>query len=310
MADGWISRKRPRKEAGGGVGSKGDAKEDAVGGNAPSLAPPPPAPSGIPASLAPHLGWTKMSACHRPRARRRQRSNWDKEEGVQKISGLAVFFIHNLQSEVESTDGGDGKLWFQGRFFPSTGTPPAAKLRESPASVSSERVAPSTTHNSWGLLAVQNEVVDECLTCAEGGYREMDLTFIRPKGGFANRGKKVRWVANDLVWTGGNMMSLSTDPYSPILSAEEPGVKFEPQKLMEGERAMEMAKKYFPSICKRMRISDAMNSDSMNDLDEKEDAMVVVGNMEVVAPASFARTRRVGFAFGNGASDDDGLWDD
>ena len=74
---------------------------------------------------------------------------------------------------------------------------------------------------------------------------------------------------------------------------------------MEGERAMEMAKKYLPSMCKRMRISDAMNEQT-----QKEDAMVVVGDMEVVAPASFVRTRSVGFAFGNGASDDDGLWDD
>ena len=90
MSDGWISRKRPRKGGDGVADSRGGAKEDAGGGNAPALAPPPPAPSGIPASLAPHLGWTKISACHRPRARRRQRSNWDKEEGVQKISGLAV----------------------------------------------------------------------------------------------------------------------------------------------------------------------------------------------------------------------------
>ena len=88
-SDGWISRKRPRKDAGGGIGSKGGAKEDNGGGKLPASAPQP-ATSDVPASLLPFLGWTKLSACHRPRARRRQRSNWDREEGVQKVTGLAV----------------------------------------------------------------------------------------------------------------------------------------------------------------------------------------------------------------------------
>ena len=174
-------------------------------------------------------------------------------------------------------------------------------------------------NQSWGLLAVQNEIIDECLTCSEGGYRELDLTFIRnkPSPAFSYRKnkekKKVRWVAQDVVWTGGNMMNLSSDPYtSPSaasLRVDEPGVKFEPQKLMEGQRAMDIATKYFPSMVKRLQIHNVTN-DSFEGGCLNEDAMVLIGDMELVAPASFVRVGR-GFVGLHGSnSDDDDLWND
>ena len=185
--------------------------------------------------------------------------------------------------------------------------------------------------NSWGLLATQNVVVDECLTCSEGGYRELDITFIQQKkkqssnyasmrsnNGSSNNKKKVRWVSQDVVWTGGNMMMLSTDPYTSTtsISTDEPGVKFDTHKLMEGEKAIEVATKYFPSMVKRLQIHNVTN-DNDDELTDKmmDDAMILIGDMEVVAPVSFVNcNRRVGFArrLGNGddSSDDDGLWND
>jgi len=153
--------------------------------------------------------------------------------------------------------------------------------------------------------------------------------------------KKVRWVAQDVVWTGGNMMMLSSDPSSdpyyynsPTATTNslsnskvvEPGVKFEPEKLMEGERAMEVARKYFPSMLKRLHIHNVTNNDVESDNDgannnamiSKSEAMVLIGNMEVVAPASFVRMGRMagGAAsysnrYGDDEdSEDDGLWND
>ncbi|KAL7542152.1 hypothetical protein ACHAXR_011552 [Thalassiosira sp. AJA248-18] len=259
------------------------------------------------------------------------------------------FFIHDPRpgNETSADDKDESKIWFQGRFFPSRGVAEqqhtnngrSRRHRNSPTSVlSSERFvassirgnSSSTTLNSWGLLAVQNAIIDECLTCSEGGYRELDLTFIRQKTTASSttrmsmkkkKEKKVRWVAQDVVWTGGNMMMLSSDPYSPssLSNATEPGVKFEPQKLMEGRKAMEVATKYFPSMVKRLRIHKVTNDESLDydgkdsgsSLEDDDDVMVLIGDMEVVAPVSFVRMRNSAVAFsGGGDSSDDGLWDD
>ena len=186
--------------------------------------------------------------------------------------------------------------------------------------------------NSWGLLATQNAVIDECLCCEDGGYRELDITFIQQKkqqsssssyarsnnGGSSNNKKKVRWVSQDVVWTGGNMMMLSTDPYTSSttsISTDEPGMKFDTHKLMEGEKAIEVATKYFPSMVKRLQIHNVTN-DNDDELTDKmmDDAMILIGDMEVVAPVSFVNcNNRVGFAHRfsrDDSSDDDGLWND
>ena len=322
------------------------------------------------------------------------------------ITHTFQFFIHDPHPSDGSTDGDskdESKIWFQGRFFPSLGTTTttpnnnnARRDRDSPTSVFNElsstgtvtnatnnnMIMNATTTNSWGLLATQNTIIDECLTCSEGGYRELDLTFIRQKpvakprtfyrmsGSSRNndnnsndndndimgnkkkkKKKKVRWVANDVIWTGGNMMTLSSDPYSAnntynnsgvSMSMNEPGVKFDPQTLMEGKKAMAVAEKYFPSMVKRLRIHNALvntNNDFFGGEDNSEeigttgvagvicgednDAMVLIGDMEVVAPMSFVRmgnnNDKVRFASASGRndsddddddSDEDGLWND
>lgn len=107
------------------------------------------------------------------------------------------------------------------------------------------------------------------------------------------------------------MMALSTEhPYSYSLPRDEPGMNFEPRRLMEGERAMEVAAKYFPSMTKRLRIRNVMTND--NDEEEESEmndseAMVIIGDMEVVAPSSFVKLRN---SYGDDSSDDDGLWND
>jgi len=244
------------------------------------------------------------------------------------------FFIHDPRPG-ESDDKDESKIWFQGRFFPNIGgTTRGTKKSISPTSVlsSSQHEVAATPNfrmdNSWGLLATQNVVVDECLTCSEGGYRELDITFIQQKkessyarsnNGTSNNKKKVRWVSQDVVWTGGNMMMLSTDPYtssSTSISTDEPGVKFDTQKLMEGKKAIEVATKYFPSMVKRLKIHNVTNDNDDESTDKMmDDAMILIGDMEVVAPVGFINSnRRVGFANRLGSrddsSDDDGLWND
>eukprot|EP00573_Skeletonema_grethae_P007919 CAMPEP_0201700522 /NCGR_PEP_ID=MMETSP0578-20130828/28836_1 /ASSEMBLY_ACC=CAM_ASM_000663 /TAXON_ID=267565 /ORGANISM="Skeletonema grethea, Strain CCMP 1804" /LENGTH=360 /DNA_ID=CAMNT_0048187591 /DNA_START=48 /DNA_END=1130 /DNA_ORIENTATION=- len=311
--------------------------------------------NGIPASLNPFLGWTQLSACHvrRPRNKRRRIQNsTNTGEPLLCVEGKAIFFLHdpraaenNNKDEEGDTGGDENKPWFQGRFFPSFGLAPNNGgninncSRASPTSVvvSSDQQqllptsSPLLTSSSWGLLAVQNAIEDECLLDDCGGYRELDLTIIRNKpnnhyrlsrpsssaAASNNNNNKLRWVVENVEWTGGDMMRLSTDPYSlsspaASLPKDENGVKFEPKTLMEGKKAMTIASKYFPSLVKRLQIHNLMNEEgeeSTSSSSSCDDVMVIVGDMSIVAPKSFVRPQSIAMA-GPGDSDEDGLWND
>lgn len=261
-------------------------------------------------------------------------------------SFLDKFFVH------DPPESGGDTVWFQGRFFPSTNSGNGGRSiggdsnvenrrDKSPTSVlvSSEQINhPIMAENSWGILATQNALVDECLACDEGGYRELDLTFIRRKTrqtrresanvGGNNKTTTARWAACDIIWTGGNMMTLNASSYAGDCDDED-DVKFEPRKLVEGVSAMSIASRYFPEMTKRLRIHNALSCDnkslmpssslssvggkrSRNVAEEEEEneeengnvPMVIIGDMQVIAPASFVRMKGVGL------DDHDNKWDE
>lgn len=300
--------------------------------------------NGIPASLNPFLGWTQLSACHVRRPRNKRRRIQNDGEPLLCVEGKAIFFLHdpraadsNNKSEEDGNVGDGNKPWFQGRFFPSFGLSSNNGSRASPTSVvaSSDQqqplstISPPLTSSSWGLLAVQNAIDDECLLDDCGGYRELDLTIIRNKpnthyrlsrpssAASASNNNKLRWTVENVEWTGGDMMRLSTDPYSLSSSAaslpmDENGVKFEPKTLMEGDKAMAIASKYFPSMVKRLQIHNLMNDEGEESASSStfcDDILVIIGDMSIVAPKSFVRPQSIAFA-GTGDSDEDGLWND
>ena len=195
--------------------------------------------------------------------------------------------------------------------------------RVSPTSVvSGQHLLPSSSSsmNSWGLLAVQNAVEDECLLDDCGGYRELDLTIIRNKppssrnivGRNTNsNSNKLRWVISDIDWTGGNMMRLTTDPYSGLatLPMDENGMAFDPKTLLEGDKAIQFASKYFPSLVKRLQIQNLMNEEGTGaSSSTTDDAMVIIGDMTIVASQSFVHPQHVTIAGAD--ADEDGLWND
>jgi hypothetical protein len=304
--------------------------------------------AGIPSTLAPFLGWTKLSACHlrRPRKRRRIQNTNNDNEPLLHVTGKAIFFLHdpraanNNNNNKDEDNDGDDKPWFQGRFFPSLGLSPNngsrnGGSRASPTSVVSgqQQLLSTSSSSSWGLLAVQNSIEDECLLDDCGGYREIDLTIIRNKPNYHYRSSrpaassaaaatstgsnKLRLVIENIEWKGGDMMRLSSDPYSlsssvASLPMDENGVNFEPKTLMEGDKAMGIASKYFPSLVKRLQIHKLMNEEGTTPTSSSsscDDAMVIVGDMSIVAPKSFVRPQSVSMV-GAGDSDEDGLWND
>ena len=95
--NGWYTRKRkaPQQEGGATDSTVGGEKVGAPLNAVPSSTSPAvgdhsSSASGIPESLLPFLGWTKLSACHRPRSKKRRNSNWNRDEALQKVTGRAI----------------------------------------------------------------------------------------------------------------------------------------------------------------------------------------------------------------------------
>ncbi len=98
------------------------------------------------------------------------------------------------------------------------------------------------------------------------------------------------------------MMALATENYSlsppPSLMSKKknntngnanhdqaPWVNFEPWKLIQGKFAISLASKYFPQLVRRLQVRDIMEDGTAGR--SLDDAMVLIGNMQVSAPASF-----------------------
>jgi len=85
---GWYTRKRKASSSSNGATTTGDNGISVI---AKQLSNESTNNSNIPKSLQPFLGWTKLTACHtRPRKKRRVNNTWDRDEGLQKVTGRAV----------------------------------------------------------------------------------------------------------------------------------------------------------------------------------------------------------------------------
>ena len=101
--DGWLTRKRKRQPVSTKINDDDKTTALALGLDSTSTARVNSSSGStsknddndvvMPESLLPFLGWTKLSACHvRPRAKK-IRSNWNRDEGLQKVTGRAVVSI-------------------------------------------------------------------------------------------------------------------------------------------------------------------------------------------------------------------------
>ena len=112
----------------------------------------------------------------------------------------------------------------------------------------------------------------------------------------------------------------------------EDDVKFEPRKLVEGDAAMSIATRNFPEMTKRLRIHNVLSCDnesllsssssslsssaggkrsrSVDEEEEEEEEegnvpMVIIGDMQVIAPTSFVRMKGVALDDHNDKWDED-----
>ena len=123
----------------------------------------------------------------------------------------------------------------------------------------------------WGLLAVVQPNLDDCLVCADGGYRRITLN-IYPFETNRKRLKKTV-VLRDIEWTGGDMIRLSSE-----------SVIVESEKLLTGRQAIPTVQKYFASILRRLNPSYRNPSSGEEILKWIPNVMVVTGFMSIKLP--------------------------
>jgi len=183
-----------------------------------------------------------------------------KGSNLKDLRGHAVMLLPDVDSS-----------WFQGHFIPS---------------------APSHDGKSkpMGLLAVNRTDTDECLKCAEGGYREVDLTVYsyttssNKKGNKQTKSKKIKF--DRAVCTGGDLIRLRAKDRKTT-EANPSRVIFDASRVMTGSRATPYVLKYFSSVVQKLSSKHTVKGKEVADL--LPDCAVVVGDMRLKVPTEFVK---------------------
>jgi hypothetical protein len=181
------------------------------------------------------------------------------QERLRLVRGQAVWLL-------PAGGGSDSELdWFQGYMFLSDrgctfSTSSTAPSADSPLN----RQGNGKLDTPLGLLA-QNQEVDECLACADGGYRRLNLSLFdwnhgagRESRGGRVDGKNLGIINRDKAqvprredlgeadWTGGDMMHLAG-----------PNVRMRPTRLLTGRSAVPYVTGLFAPLWDRIVASAA-----------------------------------------------------
>mgnify|MGYP005846719937 CR=1 FL=1 len=160
------------------------------------------------------------------------------------VKGLGIICLH----ESDPT-------WFQGYFFPGQ----QMDDTENDITMSS-----ATNQTPWGLLASQEEL-DDCLRCADGGYRRVSLTVFP----FPHKRKE---NLKNIEWTGGDMMRLMGEH-----------ANLEPSKMISGARAVPYLEKLFGSLLRKVRASlGEEERETSSVLELLPEAVIISGPMKLI----------------------------
>jgi hypothetical protein len=159
----------------------------------------------------------------------RPRLDLQEDDDSKTFTGLAVFCLHEMDP-----------AWFQGYFIPKDSRRP------------------------WPLLAVQEEV-EECLACADGGFRRINLSVYQPG---VSSDKRITLGSVD--WTGGDMIQL-----------RHARVDMEADRLWTGKSSLSHIDRYFKGMISKLRSHYDVSRD-LPILEWLPDVAVVVGEMTLV----------------------------
>ena len=160
------------------------------------------------------------------------------EDGIQ---GHVVFCLHEMNPS-----------WFQGYFLPR-----------------------GTTRQPWGLLAVQEEIED-CLACADGGFRRVSLTLYPPPTHLSS-GRPIKLDTVD--WVGGDLIRFHHEQ-----------LEVESNRIWTGESSLPLVETYFKALVQKLRIEC--------DVEEHEPILQWLPDIAIVSGQMM-------FVFPKGGEDDD-----
>jgi hypothetical protein len=188
--------------------------------------------------------------------------------------GIGIFCLHDTDT-----------TWFQGYFIPTDYN--RSNLKVKPI----------------GILAVQRDV-DECIQCADGGYRELDLTVYNSNNTMEPSGSKRKNTSASppssttvpVICTGGDMLRMRTMPkVSPTTTNNNKDesdfkIKFDATTIYTGTKTIPYLKTYFASLVHKQRellllqlpmaTTEQVVTD-MTELDLLPDCAIVCGDMVI-----------------------------
>mmetsp|Transcript_28855 Transcript_28855/g.42740 ORF Transcript_28855/g.42740 Transcript_28855/m.42740 type:complete len:369 (+) Transcript_28855:192-1298(+) len=173
------------------------------------------------------------------------------------LQGLGIFCLHDTSTS-----------WFQGYFVPKHGTTAQNRRQQEP-------ILLGKTSKPLGILAIERDT-DECVQCADGGYRELDITITSfmsknnnnntAKNGSNDNKRRATFTA---VCTGGDMMrmrscnnrefcdgSSSSIDGSSVTASDGGGdvaFKFDADKVLTGWKAIKYLDAYFKPLIQKQR---------------------------------------------------------
>jgi hypothetical protein len=206
------------------------------------------------------LGWTRVQR-KRPRVDGDQSINNDNSNGVSINAHCDDPACQRLAAQWAE----DARLFNTARHEKYTGKAIFLLLENNPQWMQGY-FFPDGTRRSWGLLAEQ-QAVDDCLQCSEGGYRVLSIKVYRYKASESESTISM----NNIEWTGGDMMRLNS-----------PSVTMQATECYTGDQAAQLAEQIFASVLHKLNAKvDLSDSGNTSTLDLIPDIAVVKGSMEL-----------------------------
>ena len=151
---------------------------------------------------------------------------------------------------------------------------------------------PHSGGKSIPLLGILQEI-DDCLQCADGGYRVIELQVLLPE---TYTGHPHRISIHNIEWTGGDMMDLKTalptesETEYDIMSLQMSGVEMKASKLESGEPAARVVQRLFEKLVRKLQNvkrskkcdSQDLTLDSRAVLEVLPEVSVVSGDMSLL----------------------------
>mmetsp|Transcript_29997 Transcript_29997/g.72794 ORF Transcript_29997/g.72794 Transcript_29997/m.72794 type:complete len:364 (+) Transcript_29997:108-1199(+) len=211
------------------------------------------------------------------------------------VHGHAIFCLHDWNPS-----------WIQGYFLPSSSSSsssPSSLMKDTRSTLFGGNCVTTTPFDKalvkpWRMLGVQEEI-DECLECADGGYRRLTLTVYHDTSpaissaattaadaGTTKRPRKKTKTTkfHGVEWTGGDMMDLyDVDNKLDMMKAD---------KLLTGHQCLRPLNKYFGGLISHLR-RQCLQNDGENGDDDKDDfdvleflpnLAIVIGSMSLTVP--------------------------